>query len=169
MTTVELFAGRFVVLLVITGITLATCSAVPLATVFVLTIAVNGPAAGLIEKAIVKAVAVADVTVPTAPLLNATVLLAAVEENPDPLMVIVAALAARLAAAVVTLGLTTATWTAAPLAIEFVVTTAVRLPAAGCVPSVTVNEVAVAEATVPTAPLLKTTELLAATGSKAKP
>ena len=167
--TVELFADRFDVLLVTTGITFATCTAVPLATEFILTIAVNGPAAGLVERDIVKAVAVAEVTVPTAPLLNATVLLAAVVSNPVPLMVIVAALAARFAVAAVSVGLTTATLTAAPLAIEFVVTTAVKFPAEGCVPSVTVKEVAVADATVPTAPLLKTTVLLAATASKARP
>lgn len=162
-------AARFAVLLVTTGMTFATCTAVPLATVFVLTIAVKVPAAGFVEKEIVKAVAVADVTVPTAPLLNVTVLFAAVVSKPVPLIVMVAALAARFAVAVVTVGATIATWTGAPLAIEFVVTTAVKFPADGVVPSVTVNEVAVADATVPTAPLLKTMELFAATGSKAKP
>ncbi len=44
-------------------------------------------------------VAVAVVTVPTAPSLNTTVLLAAVGSKPKPLMVIVVALAARLARA----------------------------------------------------------------------
>ena len=169
MMTVVLLADKFAVLLVITGMTFATCSAVPLATVFVLTTAVKVPAAGIVEKEIVKAVAVADVTVPTAPLLNVTVLLAAVVSKPVPLIVIVAALAARFAVAVVTVGATIATCTVAPLAIEFVVTTVVKLPADGFVPSVTVREVAVADATVPTAPLLKTMVLFAATGSKANP
>lgn len=53
---------------------------------------------------------------------------------------------------------------------EFVVTTAVRLPAeAGFVENVTVSDVDVAAVTVPTAPLLKTTELLEAVASKPKP
>ena len=51
-----------------------------------------------------------------------------------------------------------------------VVTTAVKLPAvAGFVENVTVSEVVVAEVTVPTAPLSKTTVLFAAVGSKLVP
>lgn len=57
-----------------------------------------------------------------------------------------------------------------PLSKLFTVTTAVRLPAAvGPVERVTVSSVAVAVDTVPTAPLLKTTVLLAAVGSKPWP
>lgn len=52
----------------------------------------------------------------------------------------------------------------------FDVTTAVNEPAVvGLVERVTVNEVAVAAVTVPTAPLLKLTELFAAVGLKAVP
>ena len=63
----------------------------------------------------------------------------------------------------VTIGVTVATCTAAPLLTPSVVTTAVRLPAVvGLVENVTVSEVAVAAVTVPTAPSLKTTVLLPA-------
>ena len=119
----------------------------------------------------VKAVAVAAVTVPTAPLLNRTVLLAGVvASKPKPLMVSVAALAARLLVLLVTTGLTVATCTAEPLLRLLLVTIAVNPPiVVGFVPNVTVIEVAVAAVTVPTAPLLKTTVLLAAVGSKPKP
>ena len=86
---------------------------------------------GLVENVTVSEVAVAAVTVPTAPLLKTTVLLAAVGSKPKPLMVIVVALAARLAVLLVTTGVTVATWTAAPLLTPSVVTTAVRLPAGG--------------------------------------
>ena len=78
--------------------------------VLVVTIAVRLPAStGVVENAIVSVVAVAAVTVPTAPLLNATVLLAAVVSKPKPLIVSVAALAARLSVLLVTTGLTLAT------------------------------------------------------------
>lgn len=51
-----------------------------------------------------------------------------------------------------------------------VVTTAVRLPSVvGLVPNVTVKAVGVAAVTVPTAPLLKTTVLLASVGLKPNP
>ena len=70
----------------------------------------------------------------------------------------------------VTVGAATmlATCTALPLLIEFVVTTAVRLPRDGAVFNVTVNWVAVALVTMP-APLLKATVLLAAVVSKPVP
>lgn len=56
------------------------------------------------------------------------------------------------------------------MTIEFVVTTAVRLPAdVGRVENVTVRTFCVAAVTVPTAPLLKTTTLREATGSNANP
>lgn len=153
----------------IIGIALATCTAAPLETPLVVTIAVKLPAVGLVERVIVKVVAVAAVAVPTAPLLNVTVLLAMVVSKPVPLIVISDASAAKFEVAAVTFGATTAIWIGAPLLLEFVVTTAVKLPAIGFVPSVTVSEVAVAEVTVPTAPLLKTTVLFAATGANANP
>lgn len=127
------------------------------------------PALGLAAKVTVNEVAVAPVTVPVAPLLNVTVLLAFVVSKPVPLIAIVDGLAARFATDAVTVGLTVAIWTGVPLLMELVVTTAVKLPAVGFVVKVTVNEVAFAEVTLPTAPLLKTTELLAATGLNANP
>ena len=135
------------------------------------TTAVRLPAAaGLKEKVTVRVVLVAAVTVPTAPLSNATRLLAGVVSKPKPLMTNVAALTATFAVLVVTTGITVATSTAAPLLILFVVTTAVRFPAvSGRVESVMVSDVAVASVTVPTAPLSKTTVLLAAVVSKPKP
>ena len=75
----------------------------------VVTTAVRLPAvAGLVENVTVSDVAVAAVTVPTAPLLKAIVLLPAVVSKPEPLMVTVVALAARLAVLLVTVGVPTA-------------------------------------------------------------
>ncbi len=141
MVTVVASAARLLVDTVITGVTVATCVAAPLLCEFVVTTAVNDPAvAGLVENVTVSRVAVAVVTVPTAPLLNTTVLLAAVGLKPKPAMVMVAALAARLAVLLVTTGTTVATWTAAPLATLLVVTMAVKLPAeVGLVPKLTVR------------------------------
>ena len=113
----------------------------------------------------VSEVAVAAVTVPVAPLLKATVLLPAVVLKPKPLIVICVALGDSTAVLLVTTGATVATCTA-PLLWLSVVTVAVIAPAAvGLVPSVTVSEVPVAAVTVPTAPSLKTTVLLANAGS----
>jgi hypothetical protein len=64
---------------------------------------------GFVENVMVNEVAVAAVTVPTAPLLNTTVLLAAVVLNPKPLMTIVLALRARSAMLAVMTGRTVAT------------------------------------------------------------
>ena len=61
-------------------------------------------ALGCVEKVTVNWVAVALVTVPTAPLLKVTVLLAAVVSNPVPAMVRVGALIARLVVLRVTVG-----------------------------------------------------------------
>lgn len=72
------------------------------------TTAVKLPVLGLTRKLIVRAVAVAEPTVPTAPLLKTTVLFAAVVSNPNPLMVIVVADNARLAVLVVMIGRTVA-------------------------------------------------------------
>ncbi len=168
-TTDELLAPKLAELDVTTGVTRATCTAAPLATPLVVTMAVRLPAEGFVVSETVRRVEVALVTVPTAPLLNVTVLLAAVVSKPVPAIVKLAALAARLAVDAVMVGAIAATCIAAPLLIEFVVTTAVKLPAEGFVPKVTVNAVAVAEVTVPTPPLLRTTVLLAAIGSNAKP
>lgn len=159
------------VLLVTTGTALATLTAAPLDKLFVVTTAVRLLlAVGFVLIVTVKEVAVAAVTVPTAPLLRTTVLFDGVGSKPNPLIVRVAAFARRLPLAAVTTGVTTATSTAVPLLILFVVTTAVRLPAVvGLVDSVTVREVAVAAVTVPAAPLLKTTVFLLATGSNPRP
>ncbi len=90
---------------------------------------------------------VTPVTVPTAPRLNVTVLyirilVLAVEEMPDPVMLMVLAFIARLggfvelmAGAVVMF----ATCTALPLLLPFVVTTAERIPDAATVGGVVVG------------------------------
>jgi hypothetical protein len=110
----------------------------------------------------VNCVAVAAVTIPTAPLLNTTVLFPGVVLNPNPRIVRVVVDKVIAAVLEVTEGITFATWTALPLETELVVTTAVRLPTVvGFVSIRTVSDVAVAAVTVPTAPLLKTTVFLA--------
>ena len=68
------------------------------------TTAVRLPRDGAVAKVTVNWVAVALVTVPTAPLLKVTVLLAAVVSNPVPAMVRVVALMARLLVFKVTVG-----------------------------------------------------------------
>lgn len=109
-TSVDPVAVRSVVLVVTTGITVATFSAVPLASVLVVTTAVRSPAVvGEVESVIVSKVSVAVVTVPIASLLNTTVLLRATGSNPKPEIVIVVALAARLALLAVTTGIIVAT------------------------------------------------------------
>ena len=162
---------RPAVLLVTTGTAFATLTAAPLDRLFVVTTAVRLLLAiGFVLSVTVNEVAVAAVTVPTAPLLRTTVLFDGVGSKPNPVIVRVAAFASRLPLAAVTTGVTIATSTAAPLLILFVVTTAVRLPAVvGRVESVTVRDVAVAAVTVPTAPLLKATVFRFATGSNPRP
>ncbi len=168
--SVPVLAARSVVLEVTTGMTVATSMAGPLEIELEVTTAVRLPAlVGLVEKVTVSEVAVAAVTVPTAPLLKTTVLLAAVKSKPKPLMVMVLASAARSAALVVMTGRVVATWIAVPLLMPLVVTMAFRLPAAGAVERFTVSSVPDAVATVPTAPESKTTELLAAVVSKPTP
>ena len=133
------------------------------------------PALGAVEKVTVSDVEVAEVTVPTAPLLKVTTFSAAVVLKFVPAIVIVAALAARLALLEVTVGAvpfetTLATLTAVPLERELVVTDALRTPTAvGFVVIVIVSSVAVAAATVPTGPPAKVTVLLVRTGSNPKP
>jgi hypothetical protein len=88
--------STLVELLVITGFTVATCTAEPLLTPLVVTIAVKLPAVvGDVERLTVSVVAVAAETVPTAPLLNAMVLFPAVESKPIPFNVRVVPLAAK--------------------------------------------------------------------------
>ncbi len=135
-----------------------------------MTTAVKLPADGTVEKVIDNDVLVAEDTVPMAPLLKTTVLLAAVLLKPVPAIVIVVALIARLAVLLVTTGLTEATCTAVPLLKELVVTDAVKSPATvGLVPNVTVKLVVLAVVTVPTAPLLNVTVLLPAVVLNPKP
>lgn len=164
-------AARFNELLVMTGLTVATCTGAPLLALLEVTTTVNSEAAaGLVENVTVSEVAVAAVTVPTALSLNTTRLLPGVVSNPKPSMVNVVASAKRLLIALVTTGTTVATCTAVPLVSPLTVTIAVKLPAAvGDVESVTFSEVAVALVTVPTAPLLNSIVLWAAVGSKPWP
>lgn len=171
MTTVAAFAAKSAVAAVMTGLTLAICTAEPLFKLPMVTMAVKLPAAvGLVPKVTVRLVADAVVTVPAAPLFKVTVLLAAVASKPKPAISTVVASASRVAVLAVTTGVTLATWTAAPLVTLLEVTTAVKLPAVvGLVENVTVSEVDVAAVTVPTAPLLKVTELLEAVGLNAVP
>jgi hypothetical protein len=104
-------ANRLDVLLVTTGTTVETWTAVPLLRPLVVTMAVKLPAeVGAVVRFTVSVVAVAAVTVPTAPLLKTTVLLAAVVENPVPVIVMLLAFATRRAVVfVVTTGRTRAT------------------------------------------------------------
>lgn len=93
-----------------TGTDEATCTALPLDWLFVVTIAVSVPAVvGLTESVTVNAVDVALVTVPTAPLLNTTVFCDGVESKPTPFITIEPELIARLVELAVTAGLTVAT------------------------------------------------------------
>ena len=98
-------------------------------------------------------VAVADVTVPIAPLLKTTVLLAGVVSKPAPLIMTVVALMGRVAVLLVTAGATEATCTAEPLrravGRDHRGQTAHRQMAG--VENVTVSEFAVAAVTVPAA------------------
>ena len=81
------FAGRFAVLLEMSGMTVATCTAAPLLTEFDVTIAVRLPAAvGSVVNVTVSEVAVAEVTTPSAPLLKITVLFDTIGSKPDPLI-----------------------------------------------------------------------------------
>lgn len=125
---------------------------------------------GFVVNVTVSDVAVADAIVPTAPLFRVNELFAAVGSNPNPFIVIVDAFARRLAVLLVMTGVILATCTAEPLFWLLVVAMTVRLPAlAGRVKNVTVSEVFVAEVTVPTALLFRTTVLREAIGSNPKP
>ena len=170
MVTVVASGNRSAVLEVITGVTVATWTAAPLATPLEVTTAVRLPAeVGLVVKVTVMEVDDAVVTVPTAPLLNTTVLLLPVASNPNPVIVSVEASAERLLVLLVTTGRTVATWILEPLLMPLLVTVALKLPAVGFVESETVNVVAVAAETVPSAPESKTTVLFAAVVSNPTP
>lgn len=148
----------------------ATCTGDPLDFVLVVTTAVMLPTlVGFVPMVTVRVVAVAAETVPVAPLLNTTVLLLGVVSKPTPVMVSVLSEADRFVVVAVTTGITEAIWTAEPLRAPLEVTIAVRTPAFGLVENVTVNEVAVAAETVPIAPLLNRTKLLAAVVLKLVP
>jgi len=110
---------------------LATCTAMPLVPPKDVTTAVRLPmVVGGVVRFTTNLVAVAEVTLPTAPLLKVTVLFAAVVLNPVPAMLRVVALIARLFVFKITVGAATmlATCTAMPLVPPKDVTTAVRLP-----------------------------------------
>ena len=164
-------AARFVVFSVTTGVTVATCTAVPLETLSVVTTAVRLPAvAGSVEKVTVSEFVVAAVTLPMAPSSKLTVSLLAIGSKPKPSIVMVLALAVKFLALSVTTGVTVATCAAVPLETLSTIATAVRLPAiAGSVEKVTVSEFVVAAVTLPMAPSLKLTVSLAAVGSNPKP
>ncbi len=169
--TVVALMAKLDPLVVTTGFTVATSTAVPLDTELLVTTTVRLPTeVGLSSKVTVSDVGDAVVTVPAAPLLNATVLFAARVSNPKPAIVIVSASDSRLDALLVTTGTTVATLTAAELLAPSVVTIAVRSPAdVGAVVKLIVNDVAVALPTVPAAPLLNTTVFWLAVVLKPKP
>ena len=113
---VATLASRLAVLVVTTGLTVATCTADPLPMVLVVTMTVRLPiVAGDVSNPTVIDVAVAAVTVPAAPLLRTTVLLAGIVSNPTPAITMDDALAAMLAVLLVTTGVIDATWVALPL------------------------------------------------------
>ena len=127
----------------------------------VVTTAVNAPTlVGCVESVTVNDVAVAALTVPTAPLLNTTLLLPGVVLKPVPVIVTDVSVMLRLVVTAVTSGAIFATWTAEPLPMPLVVTEAFMVPpAVGAVSMSTVKLVAVAAETVPIAPLLNKTML----------
>ena len=129
------------------------------------------PEIGAVSKATINWVEVAEVTW-AVPLLNVTILFAAIVSKPVPVIVSVVALLARLAELEVTFGGEIAATMVATCTELLLppneVTTAVRLPRSGAVSNVTVNEVVDAAVTWPV-PLLKVTILLAAMVSKLVP
>ena len=168
-------AAKPVVLMVTTGDTSATFTAVPLMTPLDVTIAVRLPALGLVPPTNVTDIEVVvrpvDSTVPTAPLLNVTVLLVLVVSKPKPEIVSVSAFAARSALLTVTTGRTVATLTNAKLSLPLVVTLAVKSPATVADVAVisTVNDVAVAAVTAPVTPFSNVTVLFTNVVSKPDP
>lgn len=124
--------AKAVVALVTTGVTVAICTALPLATPLVVTTAVKLPAVvGLVLNVTVIEVADALVTAPTAPLLNTTVLLPGVVSKPVPLITTVEASAASdKPAFALTTGVMFAICTAEPLLLPLTATMAVKEPPA---------------------------------------
>lgn len=170
MVNVDAFTPILVALSVTIGAMVATRTAAALDTPLTATTAVSKPADGLVVSKTVSVVAVEAITVPTAPLFSVTELFAAVVSKPFPVTVIVVGFNGITELLTVTVGVTLATWTGSPLPMELLVTTAVKSPTeVGLVPKVTVRVVAVAAVTVPTAPLLKTTVLLARVVLNPKP
>ena len=108
------FAAKLSVLLVTTGLTVATWM-VELLVPSITTDAVRSPAVGLVVKVTVSVVAVAAVTAPIAPLLKTTELLPGVVSKPKPLMLSVAVLPSRFVVLDVMTGTTVAIRTASPL------------------------------------------------------
>ena len=108
--TIELeLAPSDSVLDVTAGFTYATCVDT-LARELVVTVAFNAPTAdALVVNVMDNVVAVEEVTVPTAPLVNETVFSEATELNPNPLMVSVVVFAANAAVLLVTTGISVAT------------------------------------------------------------
>ena len=97
------------VLLVITGMIVATCGLEPFAMEFVVTDAVKLPTdVGLVVYVTVRRVAVAVVTLPTASRLNRTTFREAVVSNPKPLISMVDELKPTPAVLPVTTGITEA-------------------------------------------------------------
>ena len=87
--------------------TVATCTAAPLLSLSVVTMAVREPEpVGSVVKETESEVAVAEVIVATAPSLNATELLPAEESKPNPSISSVVGLAGMLAVFCVTTGMT---------------------------------------------------------------
>ena len=141
--------------------TVATVTAAPLDPPNEVTTTVREPTLGGVVTLRVRDMDVDEDTKAT-PLLNTTVLPAAVGSKPVPVIVSAVALDARLARLWVTVGAATtvATWTAVPLDPPKDVTAAVSDPRlVGCVDNVTFKDVAVAEVTAPKAPRLNATVL----------
>lgn len=117
------------------------------------TTAVRLPAVvGFVENVTVSDVEVAEVTVPMAPLSKTTVLFAAIGSKLVPVMVTVAASAARFVAVEVTVGDTVATVVAALLKPPVVTTTVRGPPTSGNAAKVMLSDVEVAAVIIPTAP-----------------
>ena len=109
MVNVAALTPMLAVLLVITGMIVATCGLESFEMEFVATDAVKLPTdVGLVVYVTVRRVAVAVVTLPTAPLLNVTTFRDAVVSNPNPLISMVDALIPRFAVLLVTTGTTDA-------------------------------------------------------------
>lgn len=117
------------------------------------TTAVRLPAVvGFVENVTVSDVVVAEVTVPMAPLSKTTVLFAVIGSKLVPVMVTVAASAARFVGVAVTVGDTVATVVAALLKPPVVTTTVRGPPTSGNAAKVTLSDVEVAAVIIPTAP-----------------